>query len=204
MQLASRSLQLVTCVTCGLCSLLVRRDLSGQAQRRAAPAAGTSRVMPRVPHVAQAGEGSGAGSRRNGIAHSAYSTKHGAVIPFGNTLEHAIHGVVGVDERGDKYADHPFRHETGQGYITPTRGRAQYRDAVSRGRPIHLMLVETTGAIHADLYALLRALSRQSRRPTTHDFCVFVVSLRAHEIKTKRSASASTPSKDCLHCTDRL
>ena len=99
----------------------------------------------------------------------------GGRFALGNTEEHLIVEVLGVDERGAK-ADGPLRRHgerAGQGWVRASRDKSQYGDAQRRGNPCHLHVCESTGAMSGPLDEAFRALDKQSRLPTTHDSTVY-------------------------------
>ena len=101
----------------------------------------------------------------NGCGGAASATD-GHFIAFGNT-EEALRAVVfGQTEHGDA-SEGPFNRVTGTGWVRQEPG--QYTDAISKGHPIVLLGMESTGAMFHPLALLLKLLGRQSTAPGTHD-----------------------------------
>ena len=95
----------------------------------------------------------------------------------------------------------PLSHETGVGYITPTRAKADYADGLAKGRPVHLYLVEVTGAQSPALVKALTHLHRVSRARATQDSPVYGLSPRTfleHHM-TAISAAAVTQDARAIH-----
>ena len=98
--------------------------------------------------------------------HGPASTTDGHFIAFGNT-EEALRAVVfGQTEHGDA-SEGPFNRVIGTGWVRQEPG--QYTDAISKGHPIVLLGMESTGAMFHPLALLLKLLGRQSTAPGTHD-----------------------------------
>ena len=81
--------------------------------------------------------------------------------------------MPGVEGRGTATDEPPFSHATGLGHITDTRGTAQYRDALRRGHPTTLYVVEPSGAMSPALVRDLRIEHARSRTPTAQDSTVY-------------------------------
>ena len=90
---------------------------------------------------------------------------------LGNTEEALIATVIGVTERGTP-ADGPMRRDTGNGWIRATVDH-DYADALNRGNPVTLLVTETTGALSSTLVNVMRALAKQARASTTHDYTCY-------------------------------
>ena len=92
--------------------------------------------------------------RRTG---GAASTTDGHFIAFGNT-EEALRAVVfGQTEHGDA-SEGPFNRVTGTGWVRQEPG--QYTDAISKGHPIVLLGMESTGAMFHPLALLPPQVAR--------------------------------------------
>ena len=75
--------------------------------------------------------------------------------------------MLGVAARGDQ-VDGPLDRRTGAGWVAKSTDH-DYADAQRRGNGVTLFVSENTGALSSDLVECLRALSKQSRLPTTQD-----------------------------------
>ena len=79
---------------------------------------------------------------------------------FGGTEEQLRWENLVTEQIGD--ADGPrFDRATGTGYVAAHRGL--YGDALRKGSPVHLCVVETAGAIGATLERIVRLLGQQAR-----------------------------------------
>ena len=105
----------------------------------------------------------GNGSARCG---GAPSTADGNLFAHGNTLEYLRTKVYGLDVRGSP--DQPaLNRETGVGRVDAKPG--DYSDALGKGSLVHLMSIESTGAMSPDLVKTLKALDKLARSPDGHD-----------------------------------
>ena len=94
------------------------------------------------------------------------STAEGHLYAFGGTLEKLIRRVFGLEETGDPSGP-AYDRTLGTGHIAAYSG--EYADALAKRHGVHLLLVESTGAIAPVLMALLRMLARAARAPGASD-----------------------------------
>ena len=82
----------------------------------------------------------------------------------------------------------PFDRHTGAGYVAARDG--DYRDAVAKKHPTHLLLVETTGAPSPPLARLIERLAAQSREKGAIDHTAYGLERRRSPARS-RSATHS-------------
>ena len=78
--------------------------------------------------------------------------------------------VMGQTEHGVK-SEGPFDRVKGTGWVRQECG--QYSDAISKGHPVVLLGMESTGALFHTFALFLQMLGRQSTAPGTHDSTVY-------------------------------
>jgi hypothetical protein len=85
------------------------------------------------------------------------STAEGHVTAFGGTEERLRWENLGVAQRG-VVGGETFQRTTGEGYVAAHDGL--YADALARGLPVLLCVMETSGAVGTTLAGVLRLLAR--------------------------------------------
>ena len=109
----------------------------------------------------------GLGSLRGG---GAPSTSDGGAFALGNTEEALRALTLGLAERGTPGTRYDRR--TGTGWVAATT-RHHYADALSHGRPVTLLVSESSGAISPAFDLTLRVLDRQSRARGATDSTIY-------------------------------
>ena len=96
----------------------------------------------------------------------------------------------------------PFNRHTGAGYVAARDG--DYRDAIAKKHPTHLLLVETTGALSPSLARIIERLAAQSREKGAIDHTAYGLERRspkefaAHHIAARyRPPSSSLTYSPC-------
>ena len=105
----------------------------------------------------------GHGSRDKG---GAPSTADGHAFAFGNTREALIKKVFGLAARGAP-GEPPLDRRTGVGRVEACDG--SYADGLRKGRRVHLLVSETTGALSPAVISLLKAMARSAKSVTGYD-----------------------------------
>ena len=111
------------------------------------------------PHLSVYAAGTGGGHSSNGHLYG-----------FGNTRESALRKVVGAPERGQP-SDGTFDHATGKGYVsgsdwgTTERGKIKpdYRDAISNGRKLTVIVHEIYGGFDCNAVRLIEQRAEQAK-----------------------------------------
>ena len=122
------------------------------------------------------------------------STAEGHIIAFGGTLEDQTAVTLGLKQKGSPDAPfqthRPFDRATGAGYVAARDG--DYRDAIAKKHPTHLLLVETTGALSPSLASLAWRLAAQSREKGAIDHTAYGLERRSpKEFATHHIAAIS-------------
>ena len=122
---------------------------------------------------------------------------------MGNTEEHYRRIVLGLDEVGSK-GQPPYDRTTGAGWVDAFGG--DYADARSKQIPVHLFLVEITGALtRSSVQVLTWLASRVSGRKKHVDTTVYGSSrasprsFRPHHLANIAAAAVHTDSGAIVH-----
>ena len=102
--------------------------------------------------------------------------------------------TLGLKQKGSPDAPfqthRPFNRATGAGYVAARDG--DYRDAIAKKHPTHLLLVETTGALSPSLTSLAGRLAAQSREKGAIDHTAYGLERRSpKEFATHHIAAIS-------------
>ena len=122
------------------------------------------------------------------------STAVGHLVAFGGTLEDQTAVTLGLKQIGSPDAPfrthRPFNRHTGAGYVAARDG--DYRDAITKKHPTHLLLVETTGALSPSLARIIERLAAQSREKGAIDHTAYGLERRSpKEFATHHVAAIS-------------
>ena len=122
------------------------------------------------------------------------STAEGHLVAFGGTLEDQTAVTLGLKQIGSPDAPcqthRPFNRHTGAGYVAVRDGN--YRDAIAKKHPTHLLLVETTGALSPPLARIIERLAAQSREKGAIDHTAYGLERRSpKEFATHHIAAIS-------------